>query len=52
MFKGWLIYTGPIDELFEYKLGELPYISLEFTTKTYNKAFFQPTGTVNYPKCC
>ena len=49
IFKGELIYTGPIDELFEYRLGELPYRSLEFTTKTYNKAYFQPTGTVNYP---
>jgi UDP-galactopyranose mutase len=48
-FKGGLVYTGQIDELFDYQLGELPYRSLKFVTKTYDQDFFQPTGTVNYP---
>lgn len=48
-FRGGLVYTGQIDELFNYQLGELPYRSLKFVTKTYDQGFFQPTGTVNYP---
>lgn len=48
-FLGLLIYTGQIDELFDYELGELPYRSLKFVTKSHNEAFFQPVGTVNYP---
>lgn len=49
VFRGRILYTGPIDELFGYKFGELPYRSLNFVTKTYNKSLFQPVGTVNYP---
>jgi UDP-galactopyranose mutase len=44
-----MIYTGPIDEFFNYKYGKLPYRSLEFEHKTLNKKTFQCTGTVNYP---
>ena len=49
VFDGGLVYTGQIDELFDYKFGELPYRSLKFITKTYDQDFFQTTGTVNYP---
>jgi UDP-galactopyranose mutase len=48
-FNGKIIYTGPIDELFEYQFGDLPYRSLRFEIKNYNQKFFQPVGTVNYP---
>ena len=48
-FKGNLIYTGKIDELFNYKFGELLYRSLEFEFKTYDKKIFQKVGTINYP---
>jgi UDP-galactopyranose mutase len=48
-FQGDLIYTGPVDELFDYRLGQLPYRSLQFVTKTHNVPIFQPTTTVNYP---
>lgn len=48
-FKGNLIYTGPLDELFRYKFGELPYRSLRFVTESHNIPIFQPTATVNYP---
>jgi len=48
-FKGKLIYTGKLDELFNYELGELPYISLEFKFETLNENIFQKVGTVNYP---
>lgn len=49
LFEGTIIYTGPIDELFNYKFGDLPYRSLRFVTESHNRKFFQPTGTVNYP---
>jgi UDP-galactopyranose mutase len=44
-----LIYTGPIDEYFDYCYGKLPYRSLEFKFETIDAEYFQPTGTVNYP---
>jgi hypothetical protein len=44
-----LIYTGPIDEFFDHRYGALPYRSLEFRHETLDQAWFQPTGTVNYP---
>jgi UDP-galactopyranose mutase len=44
-----LIFTGPVDEYFNYCYGKLPYRSLEFKFETVNQEVFQPTGTVNYP---
>ena len=44
-----LIYTGPVDEFFDHRYGKLPYRSLEFRHETLDQAWFQPTGTVNYP---
>jgi UDP-galactopyranose mutase len=44
-----MIYTGPIDEFFEHRLGKLPYRSLEFRHETKNSPHFQPVGTVNFP---
>ena len=35
-----VIYTGPIDEFFNYKFGRLPYRSLKFKFETYNKEFY------------
>lgn len=48
-FKGKLIFTGMIDELFEYKFGELPYRSLDLRFETLDKDWFQEVATVNYP---
>ncbi len=48
-FKGILIYTGPIDELFEYKYGPLPYRSLKLKFRTIDKEYYQETATINYP---
>lgn len=48
-FKGKIIFTGMIDEFFNYELGDLPYRSLDFHFKTYNKEFYQEVATVNYP---
>jgi len=44
-----LIFTGPVDEYFDYCYGKLPYRSLEFKFETIDKEYFQATGTVNYP---
>ncbi|MGZ3273457.1 MAG: UDP-galactopyranose mutase [Caulobacteraceae bacterium] len=44
-----LIYTGPVDEYFDHRYGALPYRSLEFRHETLDQAWFQPTGTVNFP---
>lgn len=46
-FEGKLVYTGAIDELFDYHLGKLPYRSLEFDIQT-RDGYFQDAGTVNY----
>ncbi len=44
-----LVYTGPIDEFFEFRYGKLPYRSLHFKHETVNRAVFQPEAVVNYP---
>lgn len=48
VFNGTLIYTGCVDELFEYKFGVLPYRSLKFKFKTLNTPSYQPAAVVNY----
>jgi UDP-galactopyranose mutase len=44
-----LIYTGPIDEYFNYCYGKLPYRSIEFKFETLDVEKYQSTGTINYP---
>lgn len=44
-----LVFTGAIDDYFDYKHGELPYRSLRFDFVTTQKARRQPVGTVNFP---
>ena len=44
-----IIFTGPVDEFFNYKYGKLPYRSLHFKFETHDKENFQQVGTVNYP---
>lgn len=43
-----IVYTGPIDEFFDYKFGELTYRSLRFETKTLATENFQGNAVVNY----
>lgn len=43
------IYTGPVDEYFNYCYGKLPYRSLEFKHETLHKEWHQPAPVVNYP---
>jgi UDP-galactopyranose mutase len=44
-----VVYTGPIDEYFDYKFGRLPYRSLRFEFETRDVAWVQPVGCVNEP---
>ena len=44
-----LVYTGPIDEYFDFRFGPLPYRSLRFERETLDMEFFQPAMQVNYP---
>ena len=46
---GETIYTGPVDEFFDYRFGPLPYRSLEFRHETHDMEVFQPAPVVNYP---
>ena len=44
-----IIYTGPIDEYFDFRFGRLPYRSLKFDHQTLEREQFQPVAVVNYP---
>jgi hypothetical protein len=44
-----MIYTGPIDEFFDYRFGKLPYRSLRFQHETLDTARLQPVAVINYP---
>jgi len=44
-----IIYTGPIDEYFDFRFGKLPYRSLKFDHQTLDQEWFQPVAVVNYP---
>jgi UDP-galactopyranose mutase len=46
---GQLIYSGPIDEYFDHRLGRLPYRSLRFHHETLRTEQFQPVAVVNFP---
>ena len=43
-----IVYTGPLDEYFDYQLGELEWRSLKFETKTLNEINHQGCAVVNY----
>jgi UDP-galactopyranose mutase len=44
-----VVFTGPVDEFFDYAYGALPYRSLRFQLASVAKSRVQPVGTVNYP---
>ena len=44
-----MIYTGLIDEFFDYVFGELPYRSLRFEFEYHAVAKYQEVAQVNYP---
>ena len=43
-----VIYTGPIDEFYNYSLGHLEYRSLKFDTKIFDIDNYQGNAVVNY----
>ena len=47
-YGGEVIYTGPLDELFDLDMGALPYRTLDMVFETLDEDQFQPVGTVNY----
>ena len=47
-YGGEIVYTGPLDELFDLDLGALPYRTLDMVFETLDQDQFQPVGTVNY----
>ncbi|MBN1774162.1 MAG: NAD(P)-binding protein, partial [Deltaproteobacteria bacterium] len=44
-----LVWTGPLDEYFEFRHGPLPYRSLRFERETVFREWFQGAPQVNYP---
>jgi UDP-galactopyranose mutase len=44
-----MIYTGPIDEYFDFRYGKLPYRSIEFRFETLDVPVYQPVAVVNHP---
>jgi UDP-galactopyranose mutase len=46
---GEVIYSGPVDEYFDYRFGKLPYRSLRFEHENLNREYLQPVAVINYP---
>ena len=44
-----VVYTGMVDEYFDFRLGELPWRSLRFEPETLRQEWFQPVMQINYP---
>lgn len=44
-----IVYTGPIDEYFDFRFGKLPYRSLRFEHVHEDREWAQPVAVVNYP---
>lgn len=44
-----LVYSGPVDEYFDFRFGKLPYRSIQFRHETLNTAQAQPVAVINYP---
>ena len=44
-----MVYTGPVDEFFDYRFGKLPYRSLQFRHETLDVERLQPVAVINYP---
>ena len=44
-----VVFTGPVDEFFDYRYGRLPYRSLQFRFETLDQAVAQEAPVINYP---
>ena len=49
-FVDCLIFTGPIDELFQFKYGKLPYRSLDIRWNHYDSDSVLPAEGISYPQ--
>ena len=47
-FKGKLVYTGALDELFNYQYGPLPYRSLRLEFEDHDVTYYQSNSVINY----
>ena len=43
-----IVYTGPIDEFYDYRYGKLEYRTVRFDTQTLDQQSFQGNAVVNY----
>ncbi len=48
-WEGTFVYSGKIDEFFDFKHGKLPYRSLKLEFKEENEEFIQENSVINYP---
>lgn len=48
-YTGGIVYTGALDQFFDYDLGVLPYRSLEFEFNTYPETHIQDSSVLNWP---
>src|SRR5262249_30929846 len=44
-----MVYTGPIDEFFDSRFGQLPYRSIDFHFETLPETLLQPVAVINFP---
>jgi UDP-galactopyranose mutase len=44
-----LIFTGPIDEFYDFRFGPLPYRSIDFKFETHDREWYQKAPVINYP---
>lgn len=44
-----VVFTGPVDEYFDWRFGRLPYRSMEFRFESRRTSRAQPVATINFP---
>ena len=44
-----IVYTGELDQFFDYSEGKLEYRSLKLVLKNFDQEYYQSVATVNYP---
>jgi UDP-galactopyranose mutase len=49
IYDGHVIYTGPIDEIFNYIYGYLPYRSVRFDIECFQQDYIQDVATLTWP---
>jgi len=47
-----MIFTGPVDEYFDFRFGKLPYRSIQFEFETHDTEVYQAGPVINYPNDC